>query len=148
MKTINLRIGKRGGPYVRIPFSAPETSAEFLQQNGNNDAFLTRCARRGLQIAIQEEGRDVVVEGFKAGKSETEVAAMVVEHLKTVDLTAKKERKQGVPRKPKEIKIDASKKSYTLDEMRALLAANNIAVNDGSAPAAASAPAPTAPKGK
>lgn len=126
MKTINLRLGKRGGPFVRVPISEPETPAEFLGLHGQNDKFLTKCANRGRRILIQEAGRDAVLELSKAGKSEAEIVEAVIKLLSGVDLTAKKERGPGKASTPKEVKLTGGKKSYTAEELQAILAAQGV----------------------
>lgn len=126
MKTINLRIGKRGGPFITVPIQEPETAKEFLSLHNNSEGYLVKTANRGRRIDIQDEGRDLVAELTEAGKPAHEIAEAVLAHLGTVDLTQKKARGPGKPKGPKQVTI--KKMPTSMDELKKLLEAQGVVV--------------------
>lgn len=140
MKTISLRIGdkKSKREAVKVPLSIAENATDMLTLAKGSEAVVTRCFNRGYRIENQE--RSGARDAFKEGKTESEIATIV----STYDPTTSQPRSSG-PRKPKTIALVKGKKSYSADDLKALLAANGIQVEE-SEPATEAAPPALAAK--
>lgn len=122
MKTIMLKVGdkKSGKEAVKVPLNVAETIEE-LNQLAKSPTVVIRWATRGQRIEAQE--RSGAREAFKAGKTVEEIAAIVngYDPTKTVERTR-------APKEPTVIKLDPKKRNYTGEELKALLAAKGIVV--------------------
>lgn len=126
MKTVNLRIGKRGGPFTTVPIDEPETVEEFrsLHPGDGGEKFLVDCANRGRRIRIQEVSRDKVEELATAGKTAEEIQAGVFDVLSSTDITEKQPR-QAPKRK---VKLPEGKTTFSADELKAMLEAQGFVI--------------------
>lgn len=122
MKTATLRVGVKGQKPFNVPVRTAENLEDVKELAKNSAEVVTRCFNRGFRIESQE--RSGARDAFREGKSEPEIAQMVA----TYDPTQVVARSSG-PRKPKEIKLVKGKKSYTPEEISALLAASGVKAN-------------------
>lgn len=124
MKTSNLRVGAKGErKAITVPVRTAETLEDMNDLSKGTLAVVLRCFNRGYRIESQE--RSGAREAFREGKPEAEIANLVA----TYDSTAVRPRGEGRPRKPVEVKLTKGKKSYTPDELAALLAAAGVKAN-------------------
>lgn len=123
MKTVNLRIGAKGQrEAVTVPVRIAENLEDIQTLTKGNLGILTRCFNRGFRIESQE--RSGARDAFKAGEPVEALMKLVAEYDPTVVV-----KREGRPRKPVEIKLARGKKSYTPDELQALLAAAGVKAN-------------------
>lgn len=146
MKESKLRIGNKGeGKSITIPFNEPETPEEWYATFGDNQQFLVDCAKRGVRIKIQDFTRELVADELKKGTAPENVQRIVLDWLENNDITVKKERKGPGPRKPVEVAVPEGKQNFTLDELKAMLAASGVKIAgepvEAATPATAGQPA-------
>lgn len=123
MKTETLRVGAKGTrEAVKVPVKIAENLEDMNTLTKGNLAVVIRCFNRGFRIESQE--RSGAREAFRENKSPDEIAKLVAEY----DPTVVHPRSTG-PRKPAEIKLTKGKKTYTPEEMAALLAAAGVKAN-------------------
>ncbi len=124
MKQVNLKVGAKstGRPSVVVPCNVAENVEDMSALAKNSVPVIVRCFNRGFRIESQE--RSGAREAFKGGQTVDQIAAIVAGY----DPTAVVERARG-PKPPKEIKLQKGKKSYTPDEISALLAQAGIKAN-------------------
>lgn len=131
MKTVNIRVGVKGIPAITVPGRAGENLEDIQTLSRGKLEVLIRCFNRGWRIECQERSgaRDEVREKGSAAQGHPDLlAALTAEVGKLVagyDPTVVHPRVGG-PRKPVEIKLAKGKKSYTPDEMAALLAQHGV----------------------
>lgn len=132
MKQVNLKVGAKGErPPVVVPVNIAENVDDMTSLAKNNVGVIVRCFNRGFRIESQE--RSGAREAFKAGKTVEEIAKIVTGYDPT-EVSVR----GGGPRPPKEVKLRPGKKSYTPDEIRALLAdagVKNVNIVDAAQPA-------------
>lgn len=127
MKTIQIKVSKRGGPSVKVPFSVPETDAEWQKvcpRNGTADR--DKLAQQQLvvkaQAAVREHLNDTVAD---------KGAAEITKALAGFTYDPQRER---AARGPKKVKLDtaAIKKEKSpeaiIAAMRAALAAQGVEI--------------------
>lgn len=147
MKTVELKVGIKGADAIKVPCPIAESVDDMLKLAKGNQDVVVRCFNRGFRIEAQEKSgaRDTFRELTEQKKSAEEIRTAVAAKVANFDPTVSQPRSSG-PRKPRDVKIDPAKKSYTPDEFRALLEASGVKVNfidgSGAAPAAAGAGAP------
>jgi hypothetical protein len=123
MKTESLRVGVKGDrPAVKVPVRIAETLEDVqVLTKGQLPVFL-RMFNRGFRIESQE--RSGAREAFREGQPEENIAKLVADY----DATVVRPRVAG-PRKPVEVKLQKGKRSYSPDELAALLQAAGIKAN-------------------
>lgn len=123
MKAISLKIGKKGArAAVNVPLQVAENPSDVLELVRGNESVLVRCFNRGWRIENQE--RSGARDAFGEGKTVEDIAGIVASY----DPSAITPRTSG-PRVPKTVKIEKGK-SYSADDLRALLEAQGIKVTD------------------
>jgi hypothetical protein len=123
MKTESLRVGAKGTrEAVKVPVQIAENLEDVQALSKGELGVVIRCFNRGFRIESQE--RSGAREKFREGGTPEEIAQLVA----TYDPTVVRPRTAG-PRKPAEIKLTKGKKSYTPDELSALLAAAGVKAN-------------------
>lgn len=123
MKTESLRVGAKGTrEAIKVPVRIAESIEDMQTLAKGNLGVLIRCFNRGFRIESQE--RSGAREAFRDNKGPEEIAKLVAEY----DPTVVRPRASG-PRKPAEVKLQKGKKSYTPEELGALLAAAGIKAN-------------------
>lgn len=134
MKSITLRVGDKASkrPPVKVPLNIAENPSEMVTLAKGSEAVVVRCFNRGWRIENQE--RSGARDKFKEGGDEAAVAAIVASY----DPTKVAERTGGT-RKPKTVTLPKGKKSFSADDLKALLAAQGIQVADEGAEAPAAA---------
>lgn len=152
MKTVELKVGIKGADAIKVPCPIAESVDDMLKLAKGNQDVVVRCFNRGFRIEAQEKSgaRDEFKTLWDAGKRGDELRGPIAAKVANFDPTVSQPRSSG-PRKPRDVKIDPAKKSYTPEEFRALLEASGVKVNfvDGNAAPAAAAPsAPAAPAKK
>lgn len=138
MKEIKIKVGAKGTrePVV-VPGRAAENVEDMTSLAKSDVNVIMRCFNRGWRIECQE--RSGAREAFRANKTAEEIAKIVAGY----DPTVASERGSG-PRQPKVVALKPGKKSYTPDEIRALLAdagVKNVNLVDEAPAAAGAAPA-------
>lgn len=152
MKTVELKVGIKGADAIKVPCPIAESVDDMLKLAKGNQDVVVRCFNRGFRIEAQEKSgaRDTFRELTEQKKGADEIRKAVSDKVANFDPTVSQPRSSG-PRKPRDVKIDPAKKSYSPDEFRELLAAAGVKVNfvDQNAPAAQAASgntnAPTQP---
>lgn len=123
MKTETLRVGAKGTrEAVKVPVRIAENLEDMNALAKSNLGVVIRCFNRGFRIESQE--RSGAREKFRENGTVEEIAALVANY----DPTVVHPRATG-PRKPAEIKLTKGKKTYTPEEMAALLAAAGVKAN-------------------
>lgn len=148
MKTVELKVGIKGAEAIKVPCPIAESVDDMLKLARGNQDVVVRCFNRGFRIEAQEKSgaRDTFRDLTEAKKGADEIRTAVAQKVASFDPTVSQPRSSG-PRKPKDVKIDPNKKSYTPEEFKALLLSQGVKVNfvDGNEqPQAASAPASAA----
>ena len=120
MKTANLRVGAKGErKAITVPVLIGENLEDVQKLSRGKLEVLIRCFNRGFRIESQE--RSGARDAFRENKSAEEIAKLVADYDPTVVHP-----RIGGPRKPVEIKLAKGKKSYTPDELAALLAQHGV----------------------
>lgn len=123
MKTESLRVGAKGArEAIKVPVRIAENLEDMQALTKGNLGVVLRCFNRGFRIESQE--RSGAREKFRENGTPEEIAKLVAEY----DPTVVRPRVAG-PRKPAEVKLQKGKKSYTPEELGALLAAAGIKAN-------------------
>lgn len=120
MKQGELKVGTKGGPILKVPFSQAETLAEAVTLCRGNEKVAVQMFNRGWRIAGQGESgaRDAV----RDGGSVDEVIAL----LTAWDPTVKKARG---PRGPRTVAINAKVgQKLSFEQFAAMLAEKGIVV--------------------
>ena len=120
MKQGELKVGTKGGPILKVPFTQAETLVEAVTLCRGNETVAVHMFNRGWRIAGQGESgaRDAV----RDGASVDEVIAI----LTAWDPTTKKVR---APRGPRTVAIDAKiGEKLTFEQFAAMLAEKGIKV--------------------
>lgn len=129
-KSTTIKVSRKGGPSVKVPFALPETEAEWQKicpRNGTADR--DALARRQLVVVAQAGARQ-----FLDDKAADKGAAKIQEFLNAFAYDPQRERG---PRGPKKVSISAAelKKAKSPDAiiaaMRAQLAAAGVQVDLG-----------------
>jgi hypothetical protein len=119
MKTATLRVGTKGAKPYTVPVRTAESLEDVQELSKRDVGVVIRCFNRGFRIESQE--RSGARDAFREGKNEKEIADIVAAY----DPTKVVPRSAG-PRKPKEVKLVKGKKSYTPEEIQALLAGSGV----------------------
>ena len=130
MKNVDLKVGIKGAEAVKVPCPVAESVDDMLKLARGNEGVVVRMFNRGFRIEAQERSgaRDAFREAHEAKKGADEIKTIVAKAVSEFDPTVKVAR-TGVPRKPKDVKIDPKKKTYTAEEFRELLAASGVKIN-------------------
>lgn len=138
MKEGMLKIGVADPKFaVRVPIKVAENLEDISTLARGDVEYVVDCFMRGHRINLQESDARTTVADMVFGKvtSERESAEFVTKVTKAVsakiaefDPTAERKR-GGRPARPKNVKVDPAKKTYTADEMQVLLAASGVKVN-------------------
>lgn len=125
MKTLELRVGAKGErAAVKVPVQIAETLDEATSLARGSSGVFLRCFNRGWRIENQE--RSGARDAFVEGQTTEQIAALVAAY----DPTKVLPRTGGGRRaKPVEVRVSAKKKSFSVEEMRELLAAAGAKVN-------------------
>lgn len=127
MKQSDLKVGTKGGPILKVPFTQAESLAEAVALCKGNETVAVHMFNRGWRIAAQGESgaRDAV----RDGASVQEVTAI----LTAWDPTVKKAR---APRGPRTVTIEAKAgQKLTFEQFQELLAKQGIVVKTAEAAA-------------
>jgi len=120
MKTVTLKVGAKGErTAVAVPCQLAETLEDMQKLARNKIEVVIRMFNRGFRIESQE--RSGARESFRAGDPIEVIAKKVADY----DPTVVQPRTTG-PRPPKIVTVPKGKKSFTADEVAAMLAAAGI----------------------
>ena len=127
MKSATLAIGATGIDKRKVQFDEATTVDELVQQAKESDDVILRWANRGRRIELQERSgaRDWLKENQSL--SEEDQITKLTEMVNNYDPTIVKERKAPA-RKPKQVTLPKGKKSFSPDELAALLQAQGVQV--------------------
>lgn len=138
MKEGMLKIGVADPKFaVKVPIKVAETLEDISTLAKGSVEYVVDCFMRGHRINLQESDARTLVANFVTGTvtSERESAAFVTKVTAAVsaeigrfDPTAERKR-GGRPARPKNVAVDPKKKTYTPEEMQALLASAGVKVN-------------------
>lgn len=130
MKKGNLKVGISDPKFaVKVQIDQAETLEDVTKLARGSVQYVVDCFMRGHRINLQESDARQTVLDMVAGKTTPErenpqfvekVAKAVEKNLADFDPTAERKR-GGRPAKP--VNVEVTKKTYTVEEMQALLSA-------------------------
>lgn len=124
-RQIMIKVSKRGGPSVKVPFEVPETVEEWQKRAANGEADRDKLAVQQLVVKAQAGARE-----YLDDKAPDKGASKVAEYLANYVYDAKRERTPKVKRANVKVPKQAKKDPMALiAALREQLAAQGVEVD-------------------